>query len=285
MSVALAATESCDVELLERLYESPGLPAFALGDELTRAYGGPLGFAEPRLYANFVASIDGVVSIPGVTQSSHLIAAGSSADRFVMGLLRACADVVLIGAGTLRDSPRSLWTPESAFPPAAALYAALRRRRNREPVPTLAVLSGSGRIDPRHPALRGPALVLTSDQGAARLGRSLPRSTAIVPIGASERLEPTAAVEVLRGGGHRLILCEGGPTVLGAFAADGLVDELFLTISPLLAGRPSEVSRLALIENGEFLPGRSAAGRLLSVRRSQSHLFARYALAPPTVIA
>jgi riboflavin biosynthesis pyrimidine reductase len=284
VSLALAVPDAPGVESLETLYEASGLPVFALGGELTKAYGGSLGFTEPRLYANFVASLDGVVSIPGVTQSSHLIAAGSDADRFVMGLLRACADVVLIGAGTLRDSPRSLWTPEYAYPPAGALYAALRRRRNRPPVPTLAVLSGSGWIDTRHRALRERALVLTSEQGAARLGRDLPRSTAIVPIGASGRLEPLAVVEVLRSGGHGLILCEGGPTLLGALAADGLVDELFLTISPLLAGRTPQVSRLALIESGEFLPGLSAAGRLLSVRRSRSHLFARYALAPPTEI-
>ena len=120
-------------------------------------------------------------------QSSHLIAAGSEHDRFVMGLLRACADAVLIGAGTLRGSPRTRWTAEHAYPPAAPLYAELRRRRGRPPQPTLAVLSGSGRINPQHPGLGERSLVLTSEQGAAQLGRRLPRSRPIVPIGDHRR--------------------------------------------------------------------------------------------------
>jgi riboflavin biosynthesis pyrimidine reductase len=267
------------------LYEAPGLPSFGLPADLASTFGGPLGFTEPRLYANFVASLDGVVAIPGRTQSSHLIAAGSEADRFVLGLLRACADVVLIGAGTLSDSPRTQWTPEHAYPPAAALYAKLRRDRGRPAQPTLAVLSGSGRIDPEHPGLSRRALILTSEHGAAQLGRSLPRSATIVPIGCSNPLAPLAAVEALRGGGHELILCEGGPTVLSALVADGLLDELFLTISPLLAGRAPRDSRPALIQNAVFLPDLNVAGRLLSLRRSRSHLFVRYALAEPEALS
>jgi riboflavin biosynthesis pyrimidine reductase len=72
--------------------------------------------------------------------------------------------------------------------------------------------------------------------------------------------------------------------VLGALVADGLVDELFLTISPLLAGRTPQDSRPALIENAGFLPDLRVAGRLLSLRRSLSHLFLRYALAPPDAL-
>lgn len=278
MSPTIAARGTSGVLPLEVLYEAPSLPTFEHPDELATTYGGSLGFAEPGLYANFVASVDGVVAIPGELQSSHLIAGGNEADRFVMGLLRACADAVLVGAGTLRDSPRTRWTAEDAYPPAAALYAELRRRRDRPPQPTLAVLSGSGGIDPHHPGLSERALILTSEQGAARLGHRLPRSAAIVPIGDSSPLSPPAAVEALRSSGHGLILCEGGPTVFGALVANGLVGELLLTISPLLAGRTPRDSRPALIENTAFLPDLSVAGRLLSLRRSRSHLFVRYAL-------
>jgi riboflavin biosynthesis pyrimidine reductase len=284
VSVAIAARGTSGLEPLEALYEAPGLPTFETPDELATTYGGSLGFTEPRLYASLVASLDGVVAIPGERQSSHLIAAGSEADRFVMGLLRACADVVLVGAKTLRSSPRTRWTAAHAYPPAAALYAELRRRRDRPPQPTLAVLSGSGRIDPRHPGLRERAILLTSEQGAARLGRRLPRSATVVALGDSSLLEPRAAVELLRTRGHGLILCEGGPTVLGALVADGVVDELFLTVSPLLAGRTLRDSRPALIDGTSFLPDLSVAARLLSVRRSSSHLFVRYALARPEVI-
>jgi riboflavin biosynthesis pyrimidine reductase len=275
----MAVSTQTRLRPIEVDYEEPGLPDFGLPGELAATYGGSLGFTEPRLYANFVSSLDGVVAIPGETESSHLIAAGSETDRFVMGLLRACADAVLIGAGTLRDSPRTRWTAEHAYPPAADLYAELRRRRGRPPQPTLAVLSGGGSIDPQHPGLAGHALILTSEQGAARLGRRLPRSATIVPIGGTSPLEPAAAVAALRAGGHELILCEGGPTVFGALVAAGLVDELFLTISPLLAGRAPQHPRPALVEAAELLPGRTVACRLLTLRRAGSHLFLRYEFA------
>lgn len=261
---------------LEVLVDAVGQTAFELPDELASVYGGSLGFPEPHLYANFVASLDGVTAIPSVAQSSHLIAAGSEHDRFLMGLLRACADAVLIGAGTLHGSPRTRWTAERAYPPAAALYRELRARRGRPSQPTLVVLSGSGRIDTQHPALRERTLVLTSQQGATQLGARLPESAAILPLGDRPQLDPRAAVEALRAGGHELILCEGGPTLFGGFVGAALVDELFLTLSPALSGRPPGEPRLSLLEN-VALP-QHVAGRLLSLRRSESHLFLRYAL-------
>lgn len=281
MSHAVVSSGVTGLEPLEVLYEAPPPAAFELPGELAAAYGGSLGFAGARLYAHFVASVDGVAGLPGELDSSDLIAAANEPDRFVIGLLRACADAVLVGAGALRSSPRARWTAEEAYPPAADLYRALRRARGRPSEPTLAVLSGSGRIDPRHPGLSERSLVLTSEQGAAQLGRRLPRSVSIVPIGDTAPLEPAAAVEVLRAGGHELILCEGGPTLFGALARAGLVDELFLTVSPLLAGRGSHERRPGLVAGAEFLPDPSPSGRLLSVRRSQSHLFLRYALSRP----
>jgi riboflavin biosynthesis pyrimidine reductase len=258
------------------LVEATGLPAFELPGELEDVYGGTLGFEQPRLYANFVASLDGVTAIAAMSQSSHLLAAGSEHDRFLMGLLRACADVVLIGAGTLHGSPRTHWTPEHAYPPAAELYAELRRWQERPPQPTLAVLSGSGRIDPTHPGLRERTLVLTSQQGAARLGDRLPPAAAIVPLAAKPPLDPRVAVEALQVGGHKLILCEGGPSLFGELVRANLVDELFLTLSPVLVGRPPDEPRLSLLENAA-LPER-LLGTLLSIRRGGSHLFLRYQL-------
>ena len=276
MSVAVRA--STQLQPLEPLFELPGLPTFDLPDELAAIYGGAVGFPEQRLYANFVASVDGVVSLPALFESSHLIAAGSEHDRFVMGLLRACADAILIGAGTLHGSPRTHWTAEHAYPPAAPLYAELRRRRGRPPQPTLAVLSGSGRIDPQHPGFDERSLVLTSEQGAAQLGGRLPRSAAIVPIGDQPPLDPAVAVETLRAGGHELILCEGGPLLFGELVDAGLVDEFFRTLSPVLAGHGGASGRLSLLESAELLPGRTPAATLLTLRRADSHLFLRYQL-------
>lgn len=261
---------------LEVLAEATALPAFDLPDQLAELYDGPLGFSEPCLYANFVASVDGVTAIPSRPESSHLIAAGSEHDRFLMGLLRACADAVLIGAGTLHGSPRTRWTPEHAYPPATELYAELRRRRGRPPQPTLAVLTGSGRIDAHHPGLRERALVLTSEQGAAHLGDRLPPTAATVPLGAGSPIDPAAALEALRADGHQLILCEGGPRLFGAFVRAGLIDELFLTLSPAISGRPAAQPRLSLLEDADL--SEQLALTLLSLRRAGSHLFLRYGL-------
>lgn len=266
---------------LELLYEAPQLPQFDLPEGLAEAYGGPLGFSEPRLYANFVASLDGVVALPGEIQSNRMISAHSEADRFVMGLLRASADAVLVGAGTMRSSPRTQWTAEHAYPPAAALFGELRRSRGRSPRPALAVLSGSGTVDPRHPALEEGALVLTSQRGATRLRGRLPGAATILTLGAEAPVDPAAAVEVLRRRGHELILSEGGPIAFGALVAAGLVDELFLTTSPLLAGRSPATPRPALVENVEFLPATTVEGTLLALRRAGSQLFLRYQLSRP----
>ena len=81
------------------------------------------------------------------------------------------------------------------------------------------------------------------------------------------------AIAELRGRGRRRILCEGGPTLFGSALADRLVDELFLTVSPLLAGRG-----LPLVEGVELLPGTRVAATLAGVRRHGAHLFLRYAL-------
>jgi riboflavin biosynthesis pyrimidine reductase len=267
---------------LEPLYETPRLPAFDLPEGLAVAYGGPLGFSEPRLYANFVASLDGVVALPGEIQSNRMISADSEADRFVMGLLRASADAVLVGAGTMRSAPRTQWTAEHAYPPAAPLFGELRRSRGRSPRPELAVLSGSGSVDPRHPALEEGAVVLTSGRGATRLRRRLPGAATILTVGAETPVDPAAAVEALRQRGHKLILSEGGPLAFGALVAAGLVDELFLTTSPLLAGRSPGSPRPALVEQAELLPDTTVECKLLTLRRAGSQLFLRYQLSRPT---
>jgi riboflavin biosynthesis pyrimidine reductase len=263
------------VKPLELLYEPEGLPAFELPDELASLYPGSLGFDAPRLFANFVATADGAVAIPSLEQSNKLIAAGSAADRFVMGLLRACADAVAIGAGTLAASPGGMWSPKQAYPDAAAQYDELRTALGLSPQPEIVILSASGgMIDPAHPLFEAGALVLTTDVGRTLLGDRLPAASTVVSLGPGGDLDPTATVGALRARGHRLILHEGGPHVIGSFFRAGIVDELFLTISPLLTGRTLLDPRLALVEGADLLPGMRT--RLLGVRRDTDHLFVRY---------
>jgi len=263
---------------LELLYEPDGLPGFDLPAALAAHYPGSLGFDAPRLFANFVATVDGVVAIPSLPQSNKLVAAGSASDRFVMGLLRACADAVLVGSGTLAASPGGRWTPEQAYPDAAGDYAALRSTLGLAAAPEIVILSSSGALDPAHPLFEQGALVLTTDIGRTLLGDRLPAASTVLSLGAGTTVDPTAAVGALRARGHRLLLHEGGPHVIGSFFEAGVVDELFLTVSPLLTGRTMLDPRLALVEGADLLPGLRT--RLLGVRRDTDHLFLRYGILP-----
>src|SRR5260370_26510004 len=107
------------MEPLSLLFERDGLPSFGLPAALRAAYGGELGFASPRVYANFVSSVDGVVALPVREDSGPLVSGGADGDHFVMALLRACADAVLIGAGAFRKAPGHLLRAEAVWPSAA----------------------------------------------------------------------------------------------------------------------------------------------------------------------
>jgi len=105
----------------------------ALPQELGELYDGDLhldrsGAARPFVIANFVSTLDGVVSYKIKNNAGGSAISGSDpADRFIMGLLRASADAVMVGAGTLHEtSADSLWTPESTYPDAKRFYAEYR---------------------------------------------------------------------------------------------------------------------------------------------------------------
>jgi riboflavin biosynthesis pyrimidine reductase len=217
------------------------------------------------------------VSIPDLPRSNSLIAGESEADRFVMGLLRACADVVLVGSGTMLASPKGTWLPERVYPAAAGAFADLRRRRGRPEQPTVAFVTAGGSFDPTHPALEQHAIVLTTTHAAADLRATVPRSSEVVAVNDADRVDLRLAVDGLRERGHAMILSEGGPTLFGSLLVSGLVDELFMTVSPLLAGRGSR-PRLSLVEGVELLLDGTATMRLLSLRRHEQHLFLRYGL-------
>jgi riboflavin biosynthesis pyrimidine reductase len=263
---------------LELLWEAEALPRFDLPEKLERLYGGPFGLTPPLLYANFVETLDGIVAIRSEPRSNRLVSGDSEADRFVMGLLRAAADCVLIGSGTLHGSPKALWTPEKAHPGEAEAYGDLRRRLGLRADPMLAVMTASGALDPEHPALQHAAVVLTTSRGADRCGRELPDAVEIVTLGGETAVDPAEAVAALRERGYGSICSEAGPHVFGSLVAAGLVGELFLTVSPLLAGRSDLSQRLGLVEAEELLPELRDPARLLSVRRDGAHLFLRYAL-------
>ena len=187
--------------------------------------------------------------------------------------LRSCAEAVLIGAGTFRAAANHVWDAPHIHPPRAAEFAELRARLGLSPRPMLVVVSGSGELDPAHPALREPALILISASSEARLRAALPAQVRVLSLGEG-RFDPARALAALRAEGLQLILTEGGPTLVGGLLSAGLLDELFLTSSPLLLGRRAGDERKALIEAAEL----RAPLELLSARRQGSHLFLRYAV-------
>jgi riboflavin biosynthesis pyrimidine reductase len=277
--LATPVTDEAPLTPLEVLFEEPDLPAVELPAELRRLHGSDLGLGDACVYANFVSTVDGVVAIPSIPRSNDLVAAGSLADRFLIALLRAFADVVLVGAGTLGASPRGTWRAEKVYPAAAVELAELRRRLGRAETPLVAIVTGRGSIDVAHPVLETGALVLTSDDGAARLAGRLPGASELVTLGSGPELDLSLAIRELRGRGHAFVLSEAGPHTLGGLLSAGVVDELFLTVSPLLVGDDGPGSRFRLVESADLLP--PVRGRLRSVRRHEHHLFLRYRVGQP----
>jgi riboflavin biosynthesis pyrimidine reductase len=263
------------LEPFDVLVEDRGDP-LPLPDTLVRIYGGPLSLPERRLYANFVQSVDGVVAIPGVVSSGSVISGRSEADRFVMGLLRACAEAVLVGAGTLRDTPNHHWTAEHVYPDLADGFRQLREALAIAPQPRLAVITASGDVDVAHPAIRGGATFLTTAAGAARLAGTLPEGCDLRTWEGDE-VPVDQAVEWLRQAGFNRLLSEAGPKVTGQLIAQGLLEDVFLSVSPVIAGRDGR-GQLGMVEGQALLPDRRLEVSLASARRSRDFLLLRYAL-------
>jgi riboflavin biosynthesis pyrimidine reductase len=215
------------------------------GDTVTERFYPPPEDGAPLLRVNFVTSIDGAVEVNGATA-----ALSSPADQWVMGLLRRQCDAVLLGAGTLRAEAYGPLTLDEAG-------RSWRQHQGKPEHPTLVIVSGSLDLDPGSPALReAPArpVVLTHSQAPAARRRALEPVANVLTVG-DRTVDLAAAVSQLHDRGLRQILCEGGPHLLGGLTAADLVDELCLTISPVLtgagagritAGRTSPLRRMAL---------------------------------------
>jgi riboflavin biosynthesis pyrimidine reductase len=241
---------------------------------LERIYGG-LGFRDQVIYSNFVTSLDGVVSLGSHASAGSLISGRNHPDRFLMGLLRACADAVLLGAGTLRATPGHHWTPEHIYPDLTESFAELRIDLGRKPRPRLVLLTSSGELSVSHPAVVGGATILTTSVGASALKGRLPDSCDVIEVGKAGPVDLRDAIAELRGRGYGVILTEGGPHLMGELVKQDLLDEAFITISPVFAGRDKE-QRLGMIAGAELLPGRGVWSELLSARRHGDFLFLRY---------
>lgn len=285
---------------LETLYDAVSGATLSLPPELASVYGAfrlpaPAQHPDrPHVIGNFVTTLDGVVALntPGY-MSGGAISGNNAHDRMVMGLLRAVADAVVVGAGTLRSVPDHLWTAAYIYPALAGEYQALRARLGKPPAPLNVIVTAHGELDPRLPVFQShdvPVLVVTTAAGMPRIrAHDFPDWVRIVEIGASadpsqeigarEILEAVCTASQVHSEGRpcQTILVEGGPKLMSRFFAEHCLNELFLTLAPQVAGRDNATVRPGFVDGKRFAPEHPVWGTLVDVRRGGSHLFLRYA--------
>ena len=283
-----ARQRSLTTQPIRTLFEHAPQSTAAFPAELAALYAGGLTFEPPAdrplVLVNFVSTLDGVVSyaLPGRSGGGE-IGGFNEADHFIMGLLRAHADAVLCGAGSMNDDVGHVRTPGFIYPPARDLYADLRQRLGKaRPEPLTVVVSASGHVNLSEPNFHTPnveTLIITTDAGAERL-RADPQAQAVTfirSLGAEPHLAPEAILRLLGDEfGLGIVLNEGGPGILTSFVEAHCVDELFLTLAPQLAGRDAEHPRPSLIDHHAFLPETAPWAKLLTLKQAGEHLFLRY---------
>lgn len=223
---------------------------------LTDHYAYPAGLAAPFVRVNFVSSVDGAGTVDGTSGGL-----GSDADRRLFGLLRELADVVLVGAGTVRTED----------------YRGARRpTRGADTPPPIAVVTGSADLDPASRLFtdtRVPPIVLTVASAPQERRERLTAAGADVVV--LDRLTPDTLLAELARRGLNRVLCEGGPGLLGDLLAADAVDELCLTLAPLLAG--GTAGRIA--RGPEDSPSRPI--ELVGALHAEGALLLRYRRAAP----
>lgn len=240
------------------IYPSAGAELDDFG--IAAAYAYPEG--RSWLRANMVASADGAAHLDG--RSAGLSSAG---DMRIFGVLRVLADVVLAGAGTARIEEykparrRPQFAALRAGRPAAAAIALVSRRLDLN---LTAPLFTDAQADAR-------TIVITCADTPAERRAAVARVADLIVAGQT-LVDLKAAVAELTARGLGRVLCEGGPHLLGQLAADGLLDELCLSLSPTLAGPGAG----RVVAGAPFPAGRMALTQVLT---EDSFLYCRYAVA------
>lgn len=233
--------------------------------ELERLYGYPDQLDRPWVQVNFISSVDGAVTVSG--KSGGL---GNPADKRVFALNRTLADVVLVGASTaLVEGYHGIKAGE--------VRAERRARLGLHPIPPVAVVTATCSILPTSPLLTDtlvPPIVLTTSAAPVERRKALAEAGADVVIAGEDELDLSAALGALDERGLRRVNCEGGPRLFGSLIADDLVDELCVTIAPMLVG--GDAGRIA---HGP-LPPSARAMTLDSVLHHESALLLRYRRTP-----
>ena len=214
----------------------------------------------PGLRLNMIVSVDGGTSWGGVSGGL-----GGPADKALFSVLRSFADVVLVAAGTMRAEQ---YGPAQASEPVQAA----RRLRGQAPIPRIAVVSRSCQMDWDTPfftaAVARPLMITVA--AAREADRARAAEVADVVVVGEEDVDLTAALDELGARGASNVLAEGGPTLNGALARVGLLDELCVTLSPNLASGDAK-----RIISGSTLDQLEAL-RIVSICEEDNYLFLRY---------
>src|SRR6267378_8426792 len=196
-------------------------------------YAYPDNLAACWVRGNMIASVDG-----GATDGGKAGGLAGPGDRAVFSLMRHAADVILVGAATVRIENYS-----GAQLPVAARQA--RQRRGQAEVPPIAVVTRSGDLDPSallFTRTEVRPLILTSAQTVDDTRRRLAAVAEVIDASGTDpnSADPAVVLEVLAERGLFRVLSEGGPLFLGSLIENGLMDELCLTIAPILVGGASK---------------------------------------------
>jgi riboflavin biosynthesis pyrimidine reductase len=233
------------------------------GSELPELYGYPAELNRVWLRANFIASLDGGATVGGTTGRL-----GGPGDRAVFNLLRELADVILVGAGTVRAEDYS----------GARLTIAQRQgrqARGQSEVPQLAIVTKSGRLDRDMPVFTRtevPPLVCTCTAVADQIRSGLGGLADVIECSVDDpaRVDEALVLAALADRGLHRVLTEGGPMLFNSFVVRGMLDELCLTIAPSLVGGQGD--RIAA-GRGQVLTGMRAAHILTD---DDGYLYTRY---------
>jgi riboflavin biosynthesis pyrimidine reductase len=271
----------------ELLLERDDAGALGLPETMRAVYGGdwrlPAASSVPYVCVNFCMSRDGRVSF---SEPGHMgggdVSGFDARDQWLMGLLRARADAVMIGDGSLKAEPDYVMTSAAICPADAAAFAALREAEGRRLEPVHVVVSADGDVPWGAEVFQRPdtdVVVVTTERAPTSVHRAAAAcvSSVDVLVVGDERSDIGGVARVLAGRwGVRTIVCEGGPRLYGAMLREGLVVDEFLTVSPLLLGDDGVgAHRPSLVEAVRFPPGGAPRSRLLSVRAGGDHLYLR----------
>lgn len=252
----------------------------ALPEAIRTIYSGDWQIPEfkhrPYIYSNFVVSRDGRISF---NEPGHLgggdVSGFNQHDRWLMALLRARADAIIMGDNTLKLEPEHLWTHDYIYPEDTSLFTQLREAEQLKEKPIVVFLSQHGNLLQEAEVFKHDLeiIIATTTQGTQ----------------AANRLTGRAKIHVLDLGFHQVdldklcsllyhsfkvkrLLCEGGPRAYGTMLQARLIDEEFLTLSPVVIGN-SQPPRPGLIEGVGFSHQAYPLSKPISLRRAGDHLF------------